>query len=406
MAGERSDSFRDWFWRPPRPHGQTIRDRSVSNLELLYDLVYVAVIGQAAHDLAVGVSVRDVVEFAIVFAMIWVAWVNGSLYLELHGRQDGRTRAVVFLQIGVLALLAVFTGTAGGSGGAGYALVYALFLAVLTWLWDSVRRQDEPEYRAVAAAYVTGMVISIVAILASALLPDDARLALWAVYVLAWIVGMGLLGSRSTTFPRSMAPTDSMVERFDLLTIIVLGEVVIGVVDGLSHAEHDAITIVTGMLALVVGFGFWWMYFDVVGRRFPRPAGGAIAGWMIAHLPVTLAITGAGAAMVGLIEHAHDPTTPQATAWLLAGSVALGLFGIIAVSATLADAHRLASVYRPLSLAMAGGALASLVAGALAPAPWILALALVAILAAVWLLAVGRFLREHAWGREPETAAD
>jgi hypothetical protein len=29
------------------------------------------------------------------------------------------------------------------------------------------------------------------------------------------------------------------------------------------------------MIALVIGFGFWWIYFDLVGRRLPRSEGGA-----------------------------------------------------------------------------------------------------------------------------------
>jgi len=51
----------------------------VSFLELFYDLVYVAVIGQASHQLAEHISVRGAVEFAIIFGLIWFAWINGSL---------------------------------------------------------------------------------------------------------------------------------------------------------------------------------------------------------------------------------------------------------------------------------------------------------------------------------------
>ncbi|HEY6417091.1 MAG TPA: low temperature requirement protein A, partial [Acidimicrobiales bacterium] len=83
--------LRQWLWSPPRAHGEVIADRTVSSLELFYDLVYVAVIGQAAHHLADHVTARGFVEFTIVFGLIWAAWVNGSLYLELHGREDGRT---------------------------------------------------------------------------------------------------------------------------------------------------------------------------------------------------------------------------------------------------------------------------------------------------------------------------
>ena len=85
-------------------------------------------------------------EFAVVFALIWIAWINGSLYLELHGRQDGRTRSIVFAQMGILVLLAVFTADAADGGGWGFAVVYATYQVVQTWLWSSVWRQDRRDH--------------------------------------------------------------------------------------------------------------------------------------------------------------------------------------------------------------------------------------------------------------------
>ena len=78
--------LRQWLWSPPRAHGEIITDRTVSSLELFYDLVYVAVISQAAHHLAEHVTARGFLEFMIVFGMISTACVNGSLYLDLNGR--------------------------------------------------------------------------------------------------------------------------------------------------------------------------------------------------------------------------------------------------------------------------------------------------------------------------------
>ena len=115
--------FKRWLTAPPRPHGAILKDRTVSNLELFYDLVYVAVISQASHHLTEHISLQGFAEFAVIFGMIWFAWFNGSLYIELHGREDGRTRLSVFLQMGVLALLAVFTGDAAGATGSQFALV-------------------------------------------------------------------------------------------------------------------------------------------------------------------------------------------------------------------------------------------------------------------------------------------
>jgi low temperature requirement protein LtrA len=399
MTSETHGRFKRWFWRPPRAHGEIIADRQVSVLELFYDLVYVAVLGQAAHQLAGHVSIRGLAEFIVVFALIWIAWINGSLYLELHGREDGRTRSIVFVQMGILVLLAVFTADAVGGGG-GFAVVYATYQVFQTGLWYTVWRQDRrdhPEFLPTTAGYVVGMGVSATVILVSALLPATPRLLVWAGLGVAWIVGI-TLAARASRAALGLTPTDSLVERFGLFIIIVLGEVVIGVVDGLSVAERDAKTIVTGMLALSMGFGFWWIYFDLVGSRPPRANRVALANWVMSHLPIALAITAAGAGMVSLIGHAHDASTPAGTSWLLAGAVATGLLALVLTEQALADAERLSVVFHPLRLALGGGAAAALIVGWMRPAPWLLALLLVAILSAVWFFAVSRFLRADAWG--------
>jgi low temperature requirement protein LtrA len=400
MTSETRGRFKRWFWRPPRAHGETIADRQVSNLELFYDLVYVAVIGQAAHHLATHVTVRGVAEFAVIFALIWIAWINGSLYLEVHGRQDGRTRSIVFVQMGILVLLAVFTAEAANGSGRGFAVVYAIFLVVQTGLWYTVWGQDRregPEYQAATGGYVAGMGASVVVIGASALLPATPRLLVWAGLGVAWIVGI-VLAARSARAGLGLTPTDSLVERFGLFTIIVLGEVVLGVVAGLSEVERDIKTVSTGLLALWLGFGFWWIYFDLVGRRLPRDDGGALSNWVMSHLPITGSITAAGAGMVSLIGHAHDPRTPAGTSWLLAGAVATGLAALVLTERALVDAERLSVVFGPLGLALSAGAAVALLVGWLRPAPWLLALLLVAILSTIWFFAVGRFLRADAWG--------
>jgi low temperature requirement protein LtrA len=392
--------FKDWFWRPPRAHGETIVDRRVSPLELLYDLAYAAVIAQAGNHLAAHLSANGLFEFALVFSLTWIAWANGSLYLELHGRLDGRTRTYVFLQIGILVILAVYA-TDASSGGGGFAIVYTAFLVVMTWLWYEVRLQDalvHPEFLADTGRYVVAMAVSIVVMLVSAFLPAGLRLVVWAIFTAAWVFLLLLFGRSSVGLGRGMTPTDALVERFATITIIVLGEVVFGVVDGLIQTKHDVTTIATGMIAIAVGFGFWWIYFDVVGGKLPKPDGPALSTWILSHYPITLSIAAAGAGMVSLIEYAHADSTPEPTSWLLSGAVAVGLLFLIPTWRALADASRLPSVYRPLWIATVAGAAASLIVGWTRPAPWLLALLLVAVLGLVWAVVVRGFALAGTWG--------
>src|SRR4051794_21048663 len=392
--------FKRWFWRPPRVHGHLILDRRVTNLELFYDLIYVVVIGQATSRLATNISPANVVDFAIVFSLIWIAWVNGSIYLELHGNEDGRTRSLVFVQMGILSVLAVYTAQAGSATGQAFAFIYAAFLAVMTWEWLMVRREDarhRPEFVPTTTRYVVLMAVSVVVIVASGFVADDVRLGIWAAFTAGWAVVLLVLGrTRTVGLPTAVAPTDSIVERFGLFTIIVLGEFVFDVVEGLSNAERDPLTVVTGVLGLGIGFGLWWIYFDVVGHRLPREQ--SVLGWVLAHLPITVAIASAGAAMVSLIEHAHDGATPQATGLLLAGAVALLLVALIVASRLLADAERLPAVYKPMSVAFAVAAVIALGIGWLQPAPLILVVAIGAIFTVLWLIVVGLFIRADAWG--------
>ena len=164
-----------WFGSGPRRHGEPLAGRSVSYLELFYDLVFVVLVGQAAHTLAAHPGWGGTAEFVAVFGLVWIAWINGTLYHELHGREDGGSRFYVFAQMGVLAVLAVFTAYAGTTDGTAFALSYSVLLLLLFWQWYEVRRHDLPEDRHASTPYLLGLTVTIVVMVASAWLADGRR---------------------------------------------------------------------------------------------------------------------------------------------------------------------------------------------------------------------------------------
>jgi low temperature requirement protein LtrA len=64
----------------------------------------VVLVSQAAHHLAGKLTWRGLGEFCAVFALVWIAWLNGSLHHELHGREDARGRSTFLLQIAAVCL--------------------------------------------------------------------------------------------------------------------------------------------------------------------------------------------------------------------------------------------------------------------------------------------------------------
>ena len=385
--------LRSSLWQPPRRHGEQPRERTVGPLELFYDLAVVVLVAQAAHHLAGHLTWPGFGQFAAVFTLVWIAWANGSLHHDLHGHEDARARSTFLLQILLLAAMGAFIPQADGARGAAFAVAAAVLFAVLAVLWLLASRGDRPEYRRPSRLYVAGTAACAVLLAGTALLPAAARVQAWGALDVAYLIGFAavLLTTDSQQAP-GLVVTEALTERFGAFIIIVLGETLTGVVTGLSSRPVSGLTLAVGLIAVVVGFGAWWTYFDFAGQRKPRSERVARVGWIVGHLPLTAAVAAMGAAMVSLVDHAHDGRTPADTAWALCAGTAVVLAATMALAATLPDWKRDRTLYRPLAGLCGVAAAACLGLGAARPAPLVLALALVVLLSIPWGFAVARRL--------------
>jgi low temperature requirement protein LtrA len=357
----------------------------VGPLELFYDLVVVVLVGQAAHHLAEHLTWRGVGEFAALFGVVWLAWMNGTLMHDLHGRDDVGSRVRVFAQMLVLTVMATQVERAPEDAGMAFALSSAALFGLLAVLWWWVARRDEPQWRPVTRTYITGTAVVAALLALSSAASPGWRVACWGALVVACVLMTGvtvtLTGSPGRT---PITVTDAIAERFGLFIIIVLGEVFVGVVNGLATEDLHPRQITTALLALTVGFGAWWSYFDLVAQTPPRARAGTSVAWMFAHLPLAGGVAAGGASMVALVEHAGDPSSSTGAALVLSGGVAV-LLEASALCLLLRDDPPRVEV-----VAYATSGLACLAVGAATPTPWVLALALVLVLCIPWALAVLR----------------
>ena len=392
---ERWARLRRSLWQPPRPHGEQPRERVVGPLELFYDLATVVLVAQAAHRLAGHLSWRGLGEFAVIFTLVWIAWGNGSLHHELHGHDDARARSTFLLQILILVAMGAFIPEAGGARGAAFAISAGVLFTILTVLWLLAARGDSPQYRQPSRLFVAGTAACAILLVGTAFLPASARMLAWGLIDVAYLAGFVTVMFATPAEATAVLVTDALIERFGLITIIVLGETLTGVVAGLAREPISGLTLSVGLVAVVVGFGAWWTYFDFAGHRPPRPEPPATLQWLLSHLPLTAAIAAMGAAMVSLVDHAHDGRTPAATAWVLCGGTAVVLGATMLVAASLQVWRRDPGLYRPLAGLCAAVAVGCLGVGGARPAPLLLGVALVALLCIPWVFAVKHRLTRH-----------
>jgi low temperature requirement protein LtrA len=323
--------FRRW-WKPPRATSDRPEERRVTYLELFYDLVYVVIIAELSHSLSEEISLAKIGTFSFLFIIVWWAWFNGAMYHDLHGNNDIRTRVFTFLQMFTVAALAVYAHDALGTGSAGFALAYAAFHLILTWLWWRTGVHDR-HHRPVSQPYSLTLLVTALAFTGSIFVSTPWRFWMWGLALFMDLIMLLLLITSDNTairaqLDRTMLISPSAVERFGLFTIIVLGEVIVGVVSGVA-AQHDLSWLVKGtaVLGMMIAIGLWWVYFDFVAGRPPAAGPAQNLAWVYLHLPVAIGTTAVGASVLNVVEHAGE-NLPQDVRWLLVGAVAAVLFSI------------------------------------------------------------------------------
>ena len=168
----------------------------------------------------------------------------------------------------------------------------------------------------------------------------------------------------------------SRAERYWLFTIIVLGEVIVGVVAGVADvATRSWMVGATAALGLVVAIGLWWIYFDFVSNRVPGVESFKVLSWSYLHLPITLGIAAVGAGGLNVVDHTDAPP-PQEVRSVLVGALAVGLAAMALTMKLLPALESYRRGYRRV------GALV-FVAGAAAALVWLLPLGPMALLAAL-----------------------
>lgn len=125
------------------------------------------------------------------------------------------------------------------------------------------------------------------------------------------------------------------MERFGLFTIIVLRQVIVGVVAGIS--EHHPLSWLAGgtaALGTLIAVGLWWVYFDFVSHHRPHPNTAMVSGWLYLHLPLTMGIAAVGAALLNVVDHAGE-RSPTGVRWLLVSAIATTLIGVVGLMRTI-----------------------------------------------------------------------
>ena len=319
--------------------------RAATPLELLFDLAFVIAFGQAANGLAGFIAhgqwAVGLGAFAFaVFAITW-AWINYSWFASAFDTDDWLYRlttmvqmvGVVIVALGLPPMFASLELAAeaqtpvvvdNGIMVAGYVVMR---LAMLTqWLRAAAQA---PELRRTALTYALFLALAQVGWLwvLVAQLPLGTAMLAGIALLLVEIAGPAI-AERGNQTPWH---AHHIVERYSLLAIIALGEIVVGTVISVSAVvEELGWSLDAALLALsgiAIAFAMWWIYFlhDHAPTLHRRRNARAFV-WGYGSIVVFGSIAAVGAGLHVAAYTIEDPEHVPALWAVLAIAVPLALY--------------------------------------------------------------------------------
>jgi low temperature requirement protein LtrA len=318
---------------PHQPH------RVATPLELLFDLTFVIAFGVAAsefaHMLVTGHTGAGLAGFSFAtFSVSW-AWINFSWFASAYDTDDWVYRLTTMLQmVGVLVLALgipqVFSSIAGGQHVDNRVLVagYVVMRIAMVIQWLRAAKQD-PDRRSACLAYATAITVAQVGWIAVAIADNSERVTfvLIAVMIAIELTGPLLAEKRMGGTPWH---AHHIVERNGLLTIIALGEGVVGTVASLSAVVAEQGWTTDAVLVAVAGtgltFGMWWVYFMVPAADLLHAHRDRSFGYGYSHIVLFGSIVATGAGLHSAAYYIQHRSELDSVATVVAVAVPVGVY--------------------------------------------------------------------------------
>jgi len=309
--------------------------RKVTWLELFFDLIFVAAVAQVAAPLREAYSLAGLVRFAPLFALIWWAWTGHSVFSTRFDTDDVVQRALTLVQMFAVAAMAANAKDALDSrSSAGFAAAYASVRFVLVAQYFRARRV--PGARPLTTRYLAGHGTAAILWLASALVPASTRFWIWGV---AFAVDLGtpwLALRHSAETPPDAA---HLPERFGAFTLILLGESVVAVMQGMeTQDDWPPAAALSAFLGMGIAFLIWSWYFDGIAGASEQPVRSKRDAlrfhiWSYAHFPLALGIIVTGVGVQRIVTAAARHALTLAETVTLTGAAALVMVAMTTIGA-------------------------------------------------------------------------
>ncbi|MFC4779135.1 low temperature requirement protein A [Paenibacillus sp. GCM10023252] len=267
--------------------------KRVTWLELFYDLIYVIAISSATHVLSHPhhgeLEAELYFKYILIFVPLWWSWTGYTMYVNRYGEDQTGQRLESILKIFFVMVMAASINVDFDSYYLPFMIGYVGSRLLTVLMYVRMWRKHEGHHSSVAgflaASFTGGAIIS----LSSVFFTDELRYILLYGGIVFDIV-LSIIGRpQLRKFPVLYS---HLLERFGLVTLIVLGEFMIGLVATLKSLDYSPTIVGLAVIGFILTIAIWWHYFEsserVGGKRRTAVGHSIIYGHLLVLLSLGL----------------------------------------------------------------------------------------------------------------------
>jgi low temperature requirement protein LtrA len=317
-----------------RPRSPNEVHRASTPLELLFDLVFVVAIALAAarlhHGIAENHTAHAVLSFFMVFFPIWWAWMNFTWFASAYDIDDVPYRLLTMVQLtGALIMAAGVPKAFDVSDFTVITIGYLVMRLALVAQWLRAWRAD-PLRRKIITRYIVGLSIVQAGWIGLLLIPNEYKL-IGFLFMVALEMAVPVWSESANAKQMTPFHREHIIERYGLLTIIVLGESILSASNAmqgaLSNDQLNGSVLKIGIGGVLIVFSMWWTYFQQTEHKVAQSLESSFL-WGYGHYFIFASAAAVGAGLSVAVDYATEVAHISSVVAGLAVAVPVAVFAL------------------------------------------------------------------------------